>query len=1302
MKNLRILNIGQVAPESRTYPDLEVVDSVFDAVSDSVTIVMGSEESQTLEVQQFMKTGQVHVLASVPVREFDKMVSFVHFADSCQLVVIFEQGDIMSAVYDAASPDPDSTVVEIVGSIDSGIKCARWSPDEETLAVLTGENNLVLLTRTFEPIAEKYLNPNDVNASTQVSVGWGKKETQFKGKGAKQLERERLALKNAGLNIDSDNAILHDPTVAEVQHGHLSSYDTFKCEISWRGDSQYLSLSSVEEVEPGHERRVIRVYSRDGELDSCSEAVDGQEEPLSWKPQGSLIASTRRRFEEEINEQVLELIFFERNGLRHGEFNARLEENTRVLSLDWSCNSEMLAFRLLDRIQVWTTKNYHWYLKEEIYTAAGEEIQFMKFHPENPMRIMFGSKKRIEIVDMAYAMGLGPTCPPTDVGMVLVADGTECKITPLGMANVPPPASLREVWTEENLLDVACARSNSLFALLSNNCVTFATVDLENIVRGSEPKVRSAVTRDAFAGPHDRPRQVCCAGDNMAAVLFDTARCSKVAIFDVSNADEPLLASVVDAGPHKPVLVKPTVDFEHLAYETADGSVYVLDLGTFEASKFTQFPQLCTDFWVTDVDDTRVCFGLSSTGKLYVNSLLACSGVTSFLVTESHLLYTTAKHQLKFVHLDSNMDQQPFSEDEDDERTRMIERGALLVTAIPSKASVVLQAPRGNLETIHPRIMILTEVRQFIRNRRYAEAFVACRTHRIALDILHDYDSELFFNNVEHFIKEIKRPDYIELFMSTLLEEDVVETKYKETEKSASSLFEQLRVSNYVKPRGKEKISKICEAILTVLLTPPYKSKYLQTIITAYACQHPPKTKQALELIGTFKNESETEKTVQHLCFLLDVNMLYDEALGIYNVPLALVIAQQSQKDPKEYLPFLQKLHVQPELRKKFMIDSYLKKYEKALDSLVQISPEDSPDVDAEIVDFVVEHSLYTHALGLYRYKKDKFDAIMRAYADYLHENREYADAALAYETLSQTQQALENYVLARNWQQAVTLALHDKQLLTDTCTRLVSLLTDNHEYSAAAYLELKFLDNIEEALKLYCKNHQYEQAIMLCYQENRKELVESVVDPALGEGFGVIAELLADCKGQINSQLGRLRELRSKKQEDPFAYYGEMGETDAPDNVSIAASETSTRESFFTRYTGKTQGTAKTGASRRTAKNRRREERKKARGKKGTIYEEEYLVNSIGRLVERLNQTEPEALRLIEGLVRRSMMAQAYEIQKNFVEVRELLKSHVQEIYNISEKDRERIDDNGMVYLVPEIPVPEIKSFPKRRLLDY
>jgi elongator complex protein 1 len=43
-------------------------------------------------------------------------------------------------------------------------------------------------------------------------------------------------------------------------------------------------------------------------------------------------------------------------------------------------------------------------------------------------------------------------------------------------------------------------------------------------------------------------------------------------------------------------------------------------------------------------------------------------------------------------------------------------------------------------------------------------------------------------------------------------------------------------------------------------------------------------------------NDPLMDKAAEHICFLADVNQLYDTALGLYNLDLALLIAQQSQK----------------------------------------------------------------------------------------------------------------------------------------------------------------------------------------------------------------------------------------------------------------------------------------------------------------------------------------------------------------------------------------------------------------------
>lgn len=167
------------------------------------------------------------------------------------------------------------------------------------------------------------------------------------------------------------------------------------------------------------------------------------------------------------------------------------------------------------------------------------------------------------------------------------------------------------------------------------------------------------------------------------------------------------------------------------------------------------------------------------------------------------------------------------------------------------------------------------------------------------------------------------------------------------------------------------------------------------------------------------------------------------------------------------------------------------------------------------------------------------------------------------------------------------------------------------------------------------------------------------------------MTELLANCKTQLVKQVPRIRELRAKKSEDPLAFFnGDATEgTDIPDNVSLAPTDASTTGgSLFTRYTNRT-GTVGTNATRKTSKNRRKEERKKARGKQGSVYEEEYLVNSVGRLIERINLVNEEVERLVVGLMRRGMRERARAVENAMVEVVEICRDCVGEVFTDTKK---------------------------------
>ena len=110
----------------------------------------------------------------------------------------------------------------------------------------------------------------------------------------------------------------------------------------------------------------------------------------------------------------------------------------------------------------------------------------------------------------------------------------------------------------------------------------------------------------------------------------------------------------------------------------------------------------------------------------------------------------------------------PPDEPEIDERCRSVERGAKLVTAMPSNYSVVLQMPRGNLETIYPRALVLAGIRRNVENKQYRKAFLVCRSQRVDMNILHDHDPSSFLEDVSLFIDQVKKVEFIDLFLSQL------------------------------------------------------------------------------------------------------------------------------------------------------------------------------------------------------------------------------------------------------------------------------------------------------------------------------------------------------------------------------------------------------------------------------------------------------------------------------------------------------------------------------------------------------
>lgn len=1122
--------------------------------------------------------------------EGDEIVGFSFDPVDQKAIIAFKSGEFAEVKNGLAS---------VVGSMETPLVGCEWSPGGDLALVLSASGKVVLISTDFDlgedvVVGEHQMSMDDMKlAESHVSVGWGKKETQFQGRGARALSKDPTVQKE-----DENRKI--DPV-----------HDRLDTAISWRGDGMVVAVNTCLDSE-----RAVRFFTQEGKLESVSEPASNLLGSCAYEPRGALIATVK-------SDGFLQ--FFERNGLMR--YKVAIDRANEVKSLHWSSDSSILAIVYDDKIDLWTQKNWHWYRKQSV---CGN-FKNLQWHPELPKTMLAFSENEVIFFTWLFSYA-------HDQGLVAVIDTNEVKVTPLATAGIPPPMAFATYQLASQPTAVAVAAPNKI-AVAEKNQVLELFLNLES----AELQVISTFSiRDVRNIAYTPAGLVCHIGD----ANF---------ICKVASPDIPLISPQAGIS-----LLKPS-------HFLCGSRVFELESGM----QVADFQEPCIDFVATASE----AFGLTRSGKLvHSNSKVLAHGVTSIMSAPSHLLYTTLT-TLRFLHFDSAHELQS---NKPSELSREIERGSLLVSVMSSKVAVVLQAPRGNIETIYPRMLVLGVVRESVSRLRYNDAFEACKKHRIDMNILYDLNPELWKANTELFVKQLATESNMDLFLSSLSDIDVTKSKYVNTKTMPATEANQLASSP-------GKVNMLVNFIL------PFLQPHSQ--ITALSIKQPPALVEALQ------KAFNSPELVKHLVFLSDADLLYRTALGVYKPLLALVVAQQAQMDPKEYIPFLRSRNSENHARAKFNIDLYLRRIEKAVVHLIN----DTEASEDEIVEFVLRHNLHQIALNLLRKFKspatsraNSIRRILQSQAELWLSQSKYVEAGTNFELLGEFSKASDAYVKGCNWRRALALSFTSFEKRQRVIEELVEVCETNKQYKDAAHLLLHYLNDPRRALAMYCSADRYDDAVLVA--ASHPELKDDLKDH-LRESFGLFQELLADCASQIPAQVRRLRAIRDKRREDMLGFEAmqkqmESGIVELADNLSLAGTEVSgtTNASAYTKYTDKSSvGTAASNATRRTLKNQRRQDRKKARGKKGTVYEEDYLIASVTRLIERLKSTFSELQELVTALRRCDLEIYATQLTATHEQVLSLLSQDIDEVFNIENDALVRYDESGHEYMAPRPVKPEL-----------
>nr|DBA28623.1 TPA: hypothetical protein GDO54_008951 [Pyxicephalus adspersus] len=1163
--------------------------------------------------------------------------------------------------------------LECVGSVDSGIAAMSWSPDQELVLLVTGQQTLILMTKDFEPISEIPIHQEDFGEGKFITVGWGKKETQFHGSEGKQAAQRKVLSVQPAL-----------------------PWDDQKARITWRGDGQLFAVSTVC---PQTGSRKIRVWNRELSLQSTSEPVDGLEQSLCWKPSGSLIASTQSKPNKH------DVIFFEKNGLVHGEFTLPFGKGeVQVKELLWNSDSTVLAVWLQDiekdgtqphtYVQLWVVGNYHWYLKQYLHFGNNEDskVVSLTWDPE--------ISYRLHVVCVGWQYFQYDWCWNTDRSSgqspgsqadVAVIDGDKVLVTSFAQSVVPPPMYTFHMQFPHAVNEVSFhtdpEKSRDLAVLDNGDAVYIfkygvdaAKESVVKIVGGNGFKVSTStpVLEKEFRlhVPSDNLQplyfhHLTWVTDDTFLIISQSKSSSQSAVYHITIPSEngqiinPRQGGIVNG---RIITMCYSTKTKTCALQTADGQVwkYFWESQTpgpepwkDDIGQDVKFNQPCIQTEITTIDGEEVVLGITERSRLFINNLVVATNITSFAIYDDFLLLTTHSHTCRCVSLKETSLKAletilSNTSTSNDETIRKVERGSRVVTVVPQDTKVILQMPRGNLETIHHRALVLAQIRKWLDSLQFKGAFECMRKLRINLNLIYDHNPKVFLDNVDTFVKQIDSVNYINLFLTELKEEDVTKTMYPSHTATPSP---SLQTSTA------KKIDVVCDAIRGAMekLNP---QKYFLSILTSYVRKTTPELETALQKVHELRGKGlnfvnpPSKEALKYLLFLVDVNELYDYSLGTYDFDLVIMVAEKSQKDPKEYLPFLNTLRKMESNYQRYTIDKHLKRYKKALGHLSKCGPEHF----VEFLNLVKDQNLYTEALKLYPVGSTEYKSINDAYGDHLYSKHQYEQAGLIFARCGSLEKALEAFVACSSWQQILCIASqlqYSEDKMASLARSVAGKLVEKRMHENAALLLEQYAEDYEEAILLLLEGSFWEEALRLIHKYKRLDILETNVKPAITEAqknHMIFLDSQKTTFARHKQRLSVVRELKEKARQGLLD--DEMPGGPESDLFSDTSSIMTTSE-----MSGK-YSHSNSRISSRTSKNRRKAERKKHSLKEGSPLEDVALVEALGEIVRTVDKMRTEVNSLLKVLVLFGYDTEARQLQKAYHEFLQFIEVSISEIW--------------------------------------
>lgn len=173
-----------------------------------------------------------------------------------------------------------------------------------------------------------------------------------------------------------------------------------------------------------------------------------------------------------------------------------------------------------------------------------------------------------------------------------------------------------------------------------------------------------------------------------------------------------------------------------------------------------------------------------------------------------------------------------------------------------------------------------------------------------------------------------------------------------------------------------------------------------------------------------------SQEALEYVSWLVKADRLFDVALTTYDFDLVTLVATQTQKDPKEYVPYLLELKGMDPVLMRFRIHLDLKHFETAVKKLARgdrALGESHPEVREAYFDealaLVKKHRLFSKALDFYSHSQSLTKRLKAAFAEYLLLRGYSEEAGFLYAAAEDTPSALQAFKKSLNVEMCLALA---------------------------------------------------------------------------------------------------------------------------------------------------------------------------------------------------------------------------------------------------------------------------------------